>query len=302
MIRDRNYRDAMDLLLTMEENVILEEEKAFISEKKPEVANLMEEMKEEAERIAADREAEDEAVKRGETPPVITDKTRGAKMMLIPAGPVTVGSDSGPKISRPAHEVTVSAFYIDIKEVTNREYELFDPAHRAKRLPIAADDDIPVTNVTWEEAAAYCAWLSEQEGAVYRLPTEALWEKAARAGRDLAYSYGNTFLGNAMQVNSDSPAPHDAFPPNEFGLYNMSGNVWEFCMDWVGIYSAASAEDPVNTDPGAYNRRVMRGGSFRAPKPEVSATTYIRNPVEPDKGYPDTGFRCVREVKQETGN
>jgi formylglycine-generating enzyme required for sulfatase activity len=218
-------------------------------------------------------------------------------MVYIKGGEVAIGNDAAPAICRPAHTAALNPFYIDVKEVTNAEYERFDPAHRAKRLPGADGDDIPVTNVTWEEAGAYCAWLSQQEAVVCRLPSEAEWECAAKGGTDAPYSSGGVFEGR-INVGANAPVPASAYPPNGFGLLNMSGNVWEFCLDWIGPYASGRQVNPVNNDPGEYKARVVRGGSFAAQRPDITATVFMRNGLPPDKPFRDTGFRCVRETGQ----
>ncbi len=297
LLSSQEYKDALKLIEKMEKVAILEEVKNYVKDKKPEIENLIYQLDEEARKIAEQKKREAEARKTKNLENLITDKTRGAKMVLIPFSKVTIGDDKGPKISRPAHPVSVSAFYMDVKEVTNKEFEMFRPDHKAARL-LGTDDDTPVTNVSWEDAVAYCEWLSEKEGTEYRLPTEAEWEKAAKGGADLVYSNSNTFDKNTMCVEQDKPVKAGTYPPNGYGLYNMSGNVWEFCMDWVGLYTSDIQVDPVNEDPGRTKLRVMRGGSYMAQKPELTATTYLRNGVQPGKSYKDTGFRCVRVIKK----
>jgi formylglycine-generating enzyme required for sulfatase activity len=227
-------------------------------------------------------------------PPTIEDAL-GLPMALVPGGPFRRGLDTAEAADfKPAQTVTVSAFYMDVTEITNRQFELFDPGHT--RTPVSQADDTPATNVTWAEAAAFCQWRGQQCGGIYRLPTEAEWEKAARGGADLAYSWGIAFdprLGNAGLATRATVAAA-SFPPNPFGLFNLSGNVWEWCLDWYapGYYAVAGAQDPRGPADGKH--RVVRGGSFCFA--EKAARTYSRNAEDPAKRATDIGFRCVREV------
>jgi len=282
LIAGKKPQKADSFLTEMSKKAFTDKHRVYIKDKRAEIRKLIAELEKEKEPKEPDK--------------IITDRTRNAKMVLIPAGDAVVGNDTGSKMSRPAHKVTISAFYMDVKEVTNREYEMYDPSHRGKRLPGADGNDIPVTNISWGEAKAYCEWLSRREGALYRLPTEAEWEKAAKGGDDRTYSGGSSFKG---KINVDSPVPvqYKKFTPNPYGLYNMCGNVWEFCQDWVDTYPDSHQKNPVVTTPGKYRVRAIRGGSFSAKKPEMTATVFFRNGLPEGKSFRDTGFRCVRELK-----
>ncbi|MHC4482926.1 MAG: SUMF1/EgtB/PvdO family nonheme iron enzyme, partial [Planctomycetota bacterium] len=141
---------------------------------------------------------------------------------------------------KPAHNVTITRpFYVGVYEVTNLQYELFDSEHRilrGKDNGLSAEDDEAVINVRWYDAQAFCWWLSDKEGLPYRLPTEAEWEYACRAGTTTNYYAGDIL-------------PHD-----------MHGNVEEWCQDWYGPYQAGRQIDPVGYETG--NIRVTRGGSY----------------------------------------
>jgi len=184
--------------------------------------------------------------------------------------------DSGDYDERPAHRVNISRpFYIGTYEVTNREYEQFAPAHRRLRgkLGFSSGDDEAVIFVNWEEAAAFCRWLSKREKLPYRLPTEAEWEYAARAGTTRLFHTGNTlppaFLKNETRAwfpdteYGEQEPPHSlavgGTPPNGWGLYDMHGNVEEWTNDWYGPYQAGEQTDPVGRTAGEF--RVTRGGS-----------------------------------------
>ncbi len=165
--------------------------------------------------------------------------------------------------------------------------------------------DHPVVHVSWGDAMAYCAWSGT------RLPTEAEWEYAARAGSREPFPWGdelepggehrmNVFQGRFPQEDLGADgflgtAPVDAFAPNAFGLYNVTGNVWEWCADWydAGYYSRSSRDDPPGPTDGT--RRVSRGGSYLCHRSycrryRVSA----RNGTEPASSLGNLGFRVAR--------
>jgi formylglycine-generating enzyme required for sulfatase activity len=198
----------------------------------------------------------------------------GINMVRIDPGSFIMGSDQGDWDERPAHEVTISRpFLVGMTEVTNAQYEQFDPQHKQLRgkLGLSRDDDEAVVFVSWEDAAAFCDWLSRKEGKPYRLPTEAEWEYACRAGTTTAYHMGEA-LPDSFHKNvalswfpgrrSDKdivPVHVKKTPPNAWGLHDMHGNVEEWCLDWYGPYAADEKADPVGRAAGDF--RVTRGGS-----------------------------------------
>jgi sulfatase modifying factor 1 len=177
---------------------------------------------------------------------------------------------------RPSHEVQITrAFYMGACEVTNAQYEQFDPKHAALRgkLGFSKEDDEAVVFVSWQEATRFCRWLSKREGLPYRLPTEAEWEYACRAGTTTPYHTGPA-LPEAFHRNQRQswyPDPHmskagevvpltvGVTPPNAWGLLDMHGNVEEWCADWYGPYEPQGQVDPVGRRDGEF--RVTRGGS-----------------------------------------
>jgi formylglycine-generating enzyme required for sulfatase activity len=176
----------------------------------------------------------------------------------------------------PAHQVTISRpLYIGAYEVTKQQYEQFDPAHRRLRgkLGFSQGDDEAVVFVSWQEATAFCGWLSKKEKLPYRLPTEAEWEYAARAGTATPFHTGYTlpaeFLKNQVRSwfpdavrSKGQPAISLAVGqtrPNAWGLYDVHGNVEEWTNDWYGPYGAGEQTDPVGRIAGDF--RVTRGGS-----------------------------------------
>jgi formylglycine-generating enzyme required for sulfatase activity len=174
-------------------------------------------------------------------------------------------------------------------------------------------DAQPVVNVSWEDAIAFCRWLGEREGDpdLYRLPTEAEWEYACRAGTSACYFWGEAQAearryANACDADAKQrlgfgfdcfprpdghivSAPIGSFAANPWGLYDMTGNVWELTSSWYGPYPDAAATDP--TGPAAGTSRVMRGGSWSVP-PQASRVAY-RGSQAPDKGTDFIGFRLV---------
>ncbi|MHC4624475.1 MAG: SUMF1/EgtB/PvdO family nonheme iron enzyme [Planctomycetota bacterium] len=190
---------------------------------------------------------------------------------------IYIPTKNGDYDERPVHQVTISnPFYMAIHEVTNEQYEKFDPLHVYLRgkLGFSIDNDEAVVFITWHEAKAFCDWLSQKEGLPYRLPTEAEWEYACRAGTTTHFHTGDTlpdvYLKNPG--NSWYPDPENGrgreevvplhvgkTPPNPWGLYDMHGNVEEWCSDWYGPYEAQPQTDPVGRIDGDF--KVTRGGS-----------------------------------------
>ena len=198
---------------------------------------------------------------------------RGPEMVVIPAGRFRMGCLSNDDAcygdEMPVHDVTIPVpFALSAHEVTFEDYDRF--TH-----PNEADDAgwgrgaRPVINVSWDEAKDYVEWLSSETGATYRLPSEAEWEYAARAGSATKYSWGNEIGANRANCDNDHcgdqwkhTAPVGSFPPNGFGLYDMHGNVWEWVEDcWNGSYAGAPS-DGVAWVSGDCAERVLRGGSW----------------------------------------
>jgi formylglycine-generating enzyme required for sulfatase activity len=177
-------------------------------------------------------------------------------------------------------------------------------------------DDHPVVNVTWNDAAAFCQWLSRKEGKTYRLPTEAQWEYACRAQTATRYNNGDDPAGLDAAANTLDATGRTTFPhvqeitilpgekakftvpvggkkPNKFGLFDMHGNVWEWCADWYGAdyYSKSPADDPAGPESG--DRRVRRGGGWNSFP--IWARASFRNWNSPQSRCLNLGFRVVRE-------
>jgi len=216
----------------------------------------------------------------------------------------------------PAHNVTLSnPFFISTTQITNAQYELYDPNHRLMRGKggISNADNDAVVFISWDDAAGYCEWLSEIEGLPYRLPTEAEWEYACRAGTETLYNIGDRLPDGFQKINPDigpiffihwfnenhlpgeyridrsgSTAVHTT-PPNIWGLFDMHGNVEEWCMDWFGPYDKTDQHDP----PGAINGdfRVTRGGSHS--QFVKLLTSANRGGSLPEARTPTIGFRIA---------
>jgi len=264
-------------------------------------------------------------------PPFIKMNRIGPKMVLIEGGIFRRGSERGWFREQPVRQVKVGSFYIGKYEVTNKEYSQFKPDHPNP------GDNLPVIDITWDEAVAYCDWLSTQEGLEpfysdnekpvnpektslpvikngYRLPTEIEWEYACRGGTDDEYYWGNRMDGHYCWYRDNSEGTlHEVGQkrPNDFGLYDMAGNAWEFCNDCYQEYKY-EAESPM-FEPYTYDgnqfipifpadsfyrthmnkthchkcNHAIRGGSF------VTSAFLCRSAFR-SYNYPYTGFRIAR--------
>lgn len=230
----------------------------------------------------------------------------GSTMVLIPAGPFTMGADSDVDIDEmPAHQVYVDAFWMDTIEVSNERYVAFATMTERKKQAFAVfQDDIgllleptqPATGVSWHDARGYCLWLEK------RLPTEAEWEKAARGPTGWRYPWGSRFVRGFANVEGEADgyryaAPVDNFPEGRsmFGLYNMAGNVSEWVFDWYGddYYQTSSASNPAGPEISRW--RVYRGGSWSEGPTEVRTTK--RFAAFPARADAIIGFRCAQDVR-----
>ena len=196
----------------------------------------------------------------------------GPEMVVIPAGRFRIGCVSGRDCydsEKPVHEVVIARpFALSKFEVTFEDYDRFT-------YPSKVDDEgwgrgrRPVINVSWDDATEYAAWLSAETGKNYRLPTEAEWEYAARAGTTTKYPWGNDIgtgrancFGGLCGDQWERTAPAGSFVANAWGLHDMHGNVWEWVQDcWNGSYAGAPSDGSVWTS-GDCSRRVIRGGSW----------------------------------------
>ena len=263
-------------------------------------------------------------------------------MISIPEGGFTMGDDNSEwGCDKPAHPVTLSAFYIAEKEITYAQwmgvknwaedhgYIFNRPGYMGARYGGNPDETHPVTEMEWYDAILWCNALSELEGRTpvyytsadksevyrsdridilnnwvdwdadgYRLPTEAEWEYACRAGTTTLYSFGNTISGDdANFIGSGDPfddgsTPVGSYPPNDWGLYDMHGNVWEWCWDWFkwSYYSESPISNPHGPLEG-YRPRSYRGGSSGSDA--IFAQSACRDSDFPDDAHHLRGFRVA---------
>jgi formylglycine-generating enzyme required for sulfatase activity/tRNA A-37 threonylcarbamoyl transferase component Bud32 len=277
---------------------------------------------------------------RGDRKPAFTNSI-GMEFVLVPAGEFAMGSPSDEPGRRddegPVHTVTISRpFYLASRETTVRQFRSFaetnrftpeptemgegalewDPYKKAWQMNRKArwyspggsqDQDDPVVCVNRADAEAFCQWLSWKEKRTYRLPTEAEWEYACRAGTTTAYATGTTLTSDQARfaLHSSSQSDRDthrrlgsekvgSFAPNRLGLFDMHGNVWEWCAD---LYSPTAYKDGPTRDPtGARDsdKSVLRGGSWQSGVAECRSAA--RLPLSPSTRRNDVGFRVLLEA------
>jgi formylglycine-generating enzyme required for sulfatase activity len=242
-----------------------------------------------------------------------------ANMVRVEGGTFQMGSPSSEpgriNDEGPQHQVTVSSFYMGKYEVTQREYREVMGTNPSS---IKGGDNLPVENVSWYDAVEYCNALSRKEGLTpaytisgsgdnrtvtwnlsangYRLPTEAEWEYACRAGTTTAYNTGANINNNTGWYEDNSARSTQEIgrkPANAWGLYDMHGNVGEWCWDWFTDYTSGTQTDPVGASSGS--NRVARGGSW------FDSAQYVRSACRvhptPSLRNRDLGFRLVRNVQ-----
>jgi formylglycine-generating enzyme required for sulfatase activity len=235
----------------------------------------------------------------------------GMEFVLIPEGTFIMGSPQDEphrSKSEVQHPVTISRpFYMQTTEVTLKQWwSVMGKRFFGRRK---GTDDMPVTRVSWHDCMKFIKKLNAQKEGVYRLPTEAEWEYACRAGTSTAYSWGNRIdCTKAMYSNNssksggclkyiksremavDGAATVKSYLPNAWGLYDMHGNVWEWCINWYGDYPARAVTDPLGPDSGT--GKIRRGGSWFGD--EYLCRSANRNIGHPASRYRTTGFRLVR--------
>jgi len=235
----------------------------------------------------------------------------GIKLVRIEAGEFVMGCGDAPPKTRdewnerdwdeaPAHKVKISKpFYLAVTEVTNAQYEQFDAEHKKLRGKFGASktDDEPVTHVTWQQAVDFCDWLSKKEGKPYRLPTEAEWEYACRAGTTTSFHSGDQLTpaqanfglatDGKKKITTVAVAGYQA---NPWGLHDMHGNVAEWCLDWYGPYEAGEQTDPVGRVDGW--ARVVRGWSYLPASHKLGAVRYCRS-ANRSGHLPEDANRCT---------
>ncbi len=249
------------------------------------------------------------------------------QMILVDGGSFLMGDNAGYENEKPAHKVTVGSFYLGKYEVTVAEFKKFiaasgyqtdadqpDSARLKNGLPARehntgtwsryatglpvpeADTLFPVCNVSWNDAMAYCDWLSGETGKNYRLPAEAEWEFAARGGvksKGFAYAGSNNLdeVGWSLQTPRSKVRLIGTKAPNELDIFDMTGNVSEWCADWYGEswYQTSQEKNPLG--PVGGTRRVTRGGSWKTLEARMKVT--CRKNELPFNCAMDTGFRLA---------
>ena len=237
-------------------------------------------------------------------------------MIAIPSGSFTMGApesetDSG-KGERPQHEVTLQPFYLGRYAVTQAQWRVVAGYERINQEldPDPSEfkgENRPVEQVSWEEAQEFCQRLSTKTGKDYRLPSEAKWEYACRAGTTTPFHFGETIspeLANyyATATYNNSPKGEvrekttdvGSFPGNEWGLHDMHGNVWEWCEDdWHNSYEGAPEDGSTWTDNRSQAEKLLRGGSWDL-NPQNCRSAYRSHSSRVNR-YIDLGFRvcCV---------
>lgn len=189
---------------------------------------------------------------------VETAKGLNLKMIYVEGGTFAMGSTSGESNEKPVHNVTLDSYYIGETEITQAQWR----AVMGSNPSYYTGDNRPVERVSWNDAQTFCKRLSELTGKHYVLPTEAQWEYAARGGnksKGYTYSGSNSVDEVAKYNSSGGHANVKSKKPNELGIYDMSGNVREWCSDWYGSYSSSSQTNPQG--PSSGSDRVLRGGS-----------------------------------------
>ena len=230
------------------------------------------------------------------------------EMVVVPAGSFRMGCLSGGAcrylFAVPVHEVRVPSFALGRYEVLFEEYDRFVAAtgRESPRDEGWGRGSRPVINVSWEDATAYADWLSAETGQRYRLPSEAEWEYAARAGTTTVYSWGNDIGQNRANCNrcgsrwdATQTAPAGSFAANGWGLHDMHGNVYEWVEDcWHDSYERAPADASAWTRGGDCGRRVQRGGSWGTAWPGLGSAE--RNRADVGFRHNRDGFRLARTL------
>jgi formylglycine-generating enzyme required for sulfatase activity len=249
--------------------------------------------------------------------PLLKEVALGMKFVRIEPGTFTMGSpeaEEGHGKNETQHRVTLTKpYYMATNDVTRGQFAAFvdDTGYKTEaekaneentwrhNKVFEQEDTHPVVDVTWNDAVAFTEWLSRKDHKTYRLPTEAEWEYACRAETTTPFNTGATISSDladidgqgANGVNRQKTMPVGSFPANQWGLYDMHGNVWQWCSDVYGDYPPDAVSDPTGPAPTPGSVRAIRGGSYHyAPVICRSAYRYA-NP--PEIRYNDLGFRVA---------
>ena len=212
---------------------------------------------------------------------VYTVKGVSFKMIAVKGGTFQMGIDDGYEWEKPVHQVTLSDYYIGETEVTQ---ELWNAVMGSNPSKFTGNMQRPVEKVTWNDCQTFISKLNQLTGETFRLPTEAQWEYAARGGnKSKGYTYSGSNEIDEVAWYYDNNSDRTTHPvktkaPNELGIYDMSGNVDEWCSDWYGSYSSTTQTDP--TGPATGFLRVTRGGCWNYPA--ANCRVAVRNYSAPD--------------------
>jgi formylglycine-generating enzyme required for sulfatase activity len=224
------------------------------------------------------------------------------EMVSIPGGPFDMGSSDDP-MEGPIHRVTVKGFAVGRYPVKIGEWKQCVAARACRYNPAAGDDNLPVYNISWDDAQEYVSWLSRTTNAKYRLPTEAEWEYAARGRTATKYWWGNQpesgkagCRGCGSGYSGEQPMKVGLFAANGFGLFDMTGSIDQWVSDcWNRNYTGAP-RDGSSWDRPNCRQHVLRGGSW---KNDVSySRTSSRDSYDTDVRYPTHGLRVVRNIQE----
>lgn len=217
------------------------------------------------------------------------------EMVFVEGGTFQMGSNSGDSDEKPVHSVTLSAFSIGKYEITQAQWKAVMGNNPSRFIGC---DNCPVETVSWHDVQDYIRKLNEHTGKNFRLPTEAEWEYAATGGRrSRSYTYsGSNDLSSVAWYSGNSESKTHVVAEkqeNELGIYDMTGNVWEWCSDWYGAYSSSNQVNPTGAYLSEY--RVLRGGSW------YYYANYCRSAnrlwLNPEVNYSNIGVRLVLQVE-----
>lgn len=231
-----------------------------------------------------------------------TELVNGASidMVFIPGGAFQMGSNNGDDDEKPVHRIKIDDFYIGKYEVSQLQWQALMGSNPSS----FKGNNLPIERVSWNDAQEFIQKLNDKTGKHYRLPTEAEWEYACRSGTSTPFNTGQNlsasqanydgnypYNGAAKGIYRESTTPVGSFRPNSFGLYDMHGNVWEWCSDWFdsGYYAKSPPNNPTGSATGSI--RVLRGGSWY--DFAQNCRTANRDYDSPGNRYDALGFRLV---------
>ena len=283
-----------EIVEPMEPQIFEEEiEEAELQIVEDEVAEVEPQIVEEEKQVETIEPEKETVLKLSKIMPSYFNEKDGSDMAFIPEGYFVMGDEDGEENEKPVGEIYVPGFYIDIYEITNKQYELFQG--ELYNSGSNFDCDLcPVTNVSWEEAESYCNWAEK------RLPIEDEWEKAARGTQQLKWPWGNFPKENTtngpggQEKYLTGPEPVGSFPQRAsvFGVLDMAGNVWEWTNSfYLPYYNKLSFDLRYQKE-----YKVLRGGSWK--NITENTRTTIRHPVPPETRLPNIGFRCAKDTNQ----